>query len=79
MSVSKGPSYSTAATAAGKALPDRFAGTWRSLWQAPCGAYVGAAGEGRRWTLEEALPFSPRLFEGRKAMPADGGCPPYTE
>jgi hypothetical protein len=80
MSVTKGPSHETAATAACKALPDRFAGAWRPLWQAPCGACVDApAGEGRWWTLEEVLPFSPRLFEGRKGEPADVGRPASTE
>ena len=79
MSVSKGPSYSTAATKACKALPDRYAGAWRPLWQAPCGAYVDAAGERRGEALEEVLSFSPRLIEGRKREPADEGRPPYTE
>ena len=79
MSVMKGPSGSTAATAAGKALPERFAGAWRPLWQAPCEACVDAAGERCGETVEEVLPFSPRLIEGRKGEPADGGRPPYTE
>lgn len=79
MSVLKGPSNSTAATPAGKALPDRFAGAWRPLWQAPCGAFVDAAGGGCSGTLEEALPFSPRRIEGRKGEPADEGRLPYME
>jgi hypothetical protein len=71
MSVLKGPSNSTAATPAGKALPERLRWDLRSLWQTPCGAFVDAAGGGCSGTLEEALPFSPRRIKGRKGEPAD--------